>query len=171
VTRCAALHVTRHAVTSRPMSAMEHEPRSTNDGDHENARQNHQKKRNMSGSAPLHRFARPIILGSHRTTVSMSALAPWIAPNRTSIGVWTVLGFTAVSLCVDEQSPEAIQQSDSIYHPSGRVFLISPAPLPSRPCDRRAQTIGRRFCIAIAHSLQDRAPRDRSPAKFPIRQR
>jgi hypothetical protein len=49
------------------MSAMEHEPRSTNDGDHENARQNHQKKRNMSGSAPLHRFARPIILRSHRT--------------------------------------------------------------------------------------------------------
>jgi hypoxanthine phosphoribosyltransferase len=93
-------------------------------------------------------IASPRSASGERTdpTGSISVPVSSMAPNRSPVGVRTVLGFTAVSLCIDDLVSRTIQRAGPVYPPRERVLpnLTNLVPL-STPCDPRAESSGAAF--------------------------
>ena len=122
-------HATHYAVTAR--STVKHEPCSANNGDHENTRQKHQKKRHTSGSAPPHYFATVSILRTDRSDrIDLGSL---IVNSPEPVSGWSLdrTGLYGSQPLHRRTNSPAIQRAGQFTHPASACFLILPT---SRPC-------------------------------------
>jgi hypothetical protein len=104
---------------------VEHEPCSANDGDHENARQNHQKKRDTSGSAPLHCLATVSILRADRS--ERIDLGARIVNGPEPVSGWSLdrTGlYGSQPLHRRTSLPRQSEGQIQFTHPMGAFFLI-----------------------------------------------